>query len=66
LPILFNIYQNPIAIKNKMINVTKTFLPPQKEYKKYLDKIWESHQVKKKEISKRYQICSQKKKKWSI
>lgn len=26
-----------------MINVTRTFLPPRKEYEKYLDQIWESH-----------------------
>ena len=28
-----------------MINVTKTFLPPQKEYDSYLSKIWESRQL---------------------
>lgn len=28
-----------------MINVTKTFLPPQEEYQKYLDKIWKSCHV---------------------
>lgn len=29
----------------KRINVTKTFLPPQAKYQKYLDRIWESGQV---------------------
>ncbi len=28
-----------------MINVTKTFLPPQKEYQKYLEQIWDSNQI---------------------
>ncbi len=29
----------------KRINVTKTFLPPQAQYQKYLDRIWESGQL---------------------
>ena len=28
-----------------MINVTKTFLPPIKEYQKYLEQIWDSNQI---------------------
>jgi dTDP-4-amino-4,6-dideoxygalactose transaminase len=28
-----------------MINVTKTFLPPQEEYHKYLEQIWDSNQI---------------------
>ncbi|MEX2591088.1 MAG: DegT/DnrJ/EryC1/StrS family aminotransferase, partial [Chitinophagales bacterium] len=34
-----------MSIDYKMINVTKTFLPPKAEYDKYLDRIWASNWI---------------------